>query len=55
MVFRGVLGEEALARWGDKGMADVGEDACGAWLRRMVDEANTKFVSRAFETNCYHD
>ena len=35
-------------------MADVGKDLGRAAFRRVKDEADAKFVGRAFETECYH-
>ena len=54
MVFCGILWKKAFAGWGVEGMANVREYLCGATFGRVEDETNTKFISRAFQTQGDH-
>lgn len=59
VVFGRVLWEEARARWGDKGVPDVGEDLCGRGGGGfggggLEDDADAEFVRGAFEADCDH-
>ena len=54
-MFCGILWKEAFAGWGDESVADVGEYVRSTTFWRVKDETNTKFISRAFETQSYHN
>lgn len=51
---RRIFWEEALARRGDIGVTDVGEDSRGAAVFGMDHDAHAEFVGGAFETDSYH-
>ena len=55
VVFRSVLWKEAFARWGNKCVADVGQDLGRTTVLGVKDQPNAEFVGGAFEAEGYHD